>query len=214
MSRLTTLGIASVFTGFLALPAHAEPEFALGMGFSQVRIDGAKGAFEQQDGLRLEPRFSFTPAQDTPEFRLGFALGISMYWHDLDDGRYPVSGGYVIWTSDMTESLTLLEPEVQLSWRHIFAADARDRVWIEPGLGLGGAIANEWLGDPWWGTTSDSDWAATWTVRPFIRAAYTHERWSLGVEGSYLWGGALDLSETTDGDLREWYLGAFFGISW
>ena len=49
---------------------------------------------------------------------MGLGLGLSGYWDDLDDGDIiQVDGDSIFIEEDGVESLSLIEPEVQISWR-------------------------------------------------------------------------------------------------
>lgn len=211
MSRFIPAALALALF-LLAAPARGEAEFGFGIGYSQVRIDGAGGPFDKQDGLRMEARITTAPIPDLHPLRIGFGLAFSGYWHDIPDryGYDYIGGGYYVYNPDLTQSLTLIEPELQVSWRQPLG----ERFYIEPGVAGGMAIANQWFGDDWSWDTYESEWDSTWTVRPFVRAAFTDGPWRVGIEGSYMWGGNIDVGEFTQGDLSEWYVGAFFALAW
>lgn len=200
--------------------ARAEVEFSVGVGYGHVSLDGSGGVFDERDGLRLEPRVSFNPVDAAPQLRLGFGLGISGYSHDVDgddDGVIEVDDDTFIIGANDVETLTLLTPEFQLSWRQTFAADDEGRGWfVEPGVGVGAVVGQYWFGSSWWGWTDTdvSEWDATISARPFLRAGYQSHRWLAGLEASYLFGGSLAFTDDIGGDVREWYVGGFFGGRW
>ena len=82
--------------------------------------------------------------------------------------------------------------------------------------GVGAVIGQYWIGDAWWGWTDEqeSEWDATIGVRPFLRAGYQSNHWLAGLEASYLFGGSLDFGNDIGGDVRELYLGGYFGGRW
>jgi hypothetical protein len=197
--------------------ARAGGEFDLGVGYGKLWIDGAEGVFDERDGVRVEPRFSFDLCPKIPQLRLGVGVSVSGYSHELaEDTIITIDDGDEIHIieADQWESVGLIVPELQLSWRQTLGDDGH---WfIEPGVGVGAVIANYWAGDEWWWDDDDetSEWDVTFGVRPFVRAGYAWENWSVGLEASYLWGGNVELTDQVDGDLREFYAGAFFGVSW
>ena len=203
------LGIAS------RAGADVDGDFSLSIGYSHLHIDGAQ-RFEDRDGVRLEPRVSFGFFDKLPELRLGFGLGISGYAHELDsDTIITIDNGHDVETihADDWEGISVLEPEFQISWRQTFGGD--HRWYIEPGVGLGAAIANYYIADDfWWSDSHDNEWDSTFEARPFIRAGYQGDRWLFGLEGSYMFGGNVDLTDQVQGDLSEWYVGGFFGVRW
>lgn len=187
------------------------------IGFSHVTLEGASGAFDERGGLRFEPRLTLTPFRnDLPQLKIGFGVGLSGYGKDVNNnGRFiDVDGDSIFIDDDEVEALSLIEPEFQASWRQGFGDERR---WfIEPGIGLGGVIGNYWVGESdWWGSdTNVNEWDATWGVRPFLRAGYEWDRMVAGIEASYMWGGKLDFTNEAHGDVREFYVGGFFGWRW
>jgi hypothetical protein len=97
------------------------------------------------------------------------------------------------------------------------AGEHGERRWfVEPGVAVGVVIGNYWIGDTFgFATDTDlSEWDATIAGRPFVRVGYSGDRWVFGLEGSYLFGGKLDFTDTIGGDVQEWYGGVFFGGRW
>jgi hypothetical protein len=210
--------------GMSALPAWAHKEFDLSVGYAHVELDGSESPFDSRGGLRVEPRFSWAPAGDDvtgSHLRLGVGLSFAGFERSTDDDEVFVDddGDVIVFDSEDVESLTLINPEFQVSYRFVFGPhdpDTNQGWFIEPGIGVGVVIAQYWVGDTfgWWVDTDISEWDATIAGRPFIRAGYQWERWVLGAEGSYLLGGSLDFTDDINGDLREWYVGVFFGGRW
>lgn len=204
----------------VASEARAEWEFSLGIGYGHVELDGSDSDFDGRGGVRVEPRFTFQPIDATPQFKLGVGVGISGYRHDVGDDDFTViddDGDVFTFDGDSYESLTLITPEVQLSWRQPIGGDSDGPGWfVEPGVGLGAIFGQYWVGDTWgyWSDTDVSEWDATFGVRPFLRAGYQSDRWIAGLEASYLFGGSLDLTDEVSGDVREFYIGGFFGGRW
>jgi len=214
MRRL--LLVAALIGFVLPAVARADGQFDLSIGYAHQWLEGSD-RFEQRDGIRFEPRISFgLEPTSVGQLRLGFGFGISGYTHQLDtDTVITIDNGHethVIF-ADQWESLSYLEPEFQISWR--LSVAGHDAWIIEPGLGLGAAIAQYAIVDDWWWDGDhDSEWDATWSVRPFLRIAYNEEHWMVGLETSYMFGGNLDLTDQVHGDVREFYAGAFFGFKW
>jgi hypothetical protein len=209
-----------------AAAAQAHKEFDLSIGYAHVELDGSASPFDSRDGLRLEPRFSWGVGDDTDgsQLRLGFGLGISGFERRNDrDGRVIIidedDGETFTLNADEVETLTLITPEFQISWRQMLGdADARgERRWfVEPGVGVGVVIGQYWVGDTFgfWSDTDVEEWDATIAGRPFLRAGYQGERWVFAIEGSYQFGGDLHFTDDIEGNLSEWYVGAFFGGRW
>jgi hypothetical protein len=193
--------------------SYAAAEFDLGIGYAHLNLSGSD-RFEDRDGVRFEPRISFAPIGKTPELRLGFGLGLSGYSHELDDNTIIVidDGDVETFHADQWESVSLLVPELQISWRQMLG----DRWFVEPGVGVGVVFANYYVADEFWfsGDDNTSEWDATFGVRPFLRAGYQGEHWVFGLEGSYLFGGNVSLIDEVDGDVGELYAGGFFGYRW
>ena len=203
--------------------AHAA-EFDLAIGYAHVELDGAASPFDSRGGIRIEPRFSWTPGTDDDDesaLRLGFGLGISGFERSTDDDHVFTDddGDTFVFDGDETESLTLLTPEFQVSYRLMLGpgdVDGTRRWFVEPGVGVGVVVGQYWVGETfgWWTDTDINEWDATIAGRPFLRAGYQGERWVLGLEASYLFGGSLEFTQDISGDLTEWYVGAFFGGRW
>ena len=197
-------------------------EFDLGVGYANISLDGSAPPFDDRGGLRVEPRFSFGAGGVTSGLRVGFAVAFSGYERSVDNEVTFTDddGDEVEFDFDDVESLTLITPEVQLSWRQMLGpieGENDERRWfVEPGIGLGVVAAQYWVGESfgWWTDTDISEWDATLAARPFLRAGYAGDRWVLGLEASYLIGGSLEFTDTIGGDVEEWYVGAFFGGRW
>ena len=208
-----------------ARSARAHMEFDLSVGYAHVELDGSASPFDSRDGMRVEPRFSWAPGGDVTgsHLRLGASLAFSGFDRRTDDDDVFIDDDgdiFVVDSSDV-ESLTLITPEFQVSYRLRFGGvDDPDRgrrgFFVEPGVGVGVAIGQYWVGDTfgWWVDTDISEWDATIHGRPFLRGGYEWEHFVLGVEGSYLFGGSLDFTNQIEGDLSEWYVGVFFGGKW
>ena len=205
-------------------PAHAHKEFDVSVGYGHVELDGSASPFDSRGGLRVEPRFSWAPGGDDmtgSHLRLGVGLAFSGFERSTDDDEVFVDddGDVIVFDSDDVESLTLINPEFQVSYRMRFARDDSDAdrgFFLEPGVGVGVVVAQYWVGDTfgWWVDTDISEWDATIAGRPFIRGGYEWEHFVLGLEASYLFGGSLEFTDEVEGDLSEWYVGVFFGGRW
>jgi hypothetical protein len=185
-------------------------DFSFSMGYSHLTIDGADPPFNEQDALRFESRISGSPLPELPQLRLGGGLGMSYYYKDYNDGDIVEIGEDVILIEgDSYESLFLLEPEVQVSWRQPLGK----HMYVEPGIGVGGVFGNLTAGETfgWFYDEDYDEWSAGFSARPFLRAAYQYKKYAIGLEGSYLWTD-LDFDDGPGGDTTELYIGAFFSI--
>jgi hypothetical protein len=205
--------LITIFLARSSARAQGEPEFGLSLGYSHDTLDSKNTGFNEQDGSRFEMRFSGAPIRDTPEFRLGIGVGFSYYEQDYGEGdAFKINDQVIILTGSTFEQLSLIEPEIQVSWRQPFT----DWLWVEPGIGVGGVIGEYRTGKLFGGTffePSSEDWDANFAVRPFMRVAFHHEALSVGAEASYLWCGNLDFTHDVHGELKELYVGAFLSIS-
>ena len=216
-------GVAAFLVAVALTPsaARADMEFDIGLGYSHVELDGSVSPFDSRDGFRIEPRFSWTPGGDHSPLRLGVGLGISGFDRRTDDDDIIIDddGDIFVVDSDDVESLTLITPEFQVSYRLLLGPgdDEGNKHWfIEPGVAVGVVVGQYWVGDTfgWWVDTDVSEWDVTIAGRPFLRAGYQGDRWVFGLEGSYLFGGSLEFTNQVEGDLTEWYGGAFVGGRW
>src|SRR2546421_5810744 len=149
-----------------AAAARAREPFELdgSFGYSHVMLDAAT-TFHERDGMRIEPRFTFGL---TEHLRLGIGIGSSGYWHDISDSEVISVGNDVIIISGKSEALSLLEPEVLISWRQTFG---REGEWfVEPGEGIGAVAGHYWAGGEWGFRDRDvNEWAAASAPRPCVR---------------------------------------------
>jgi hypothetical protein len=197
-----------------ARAADARFDLSAGIGYSHVWLDGSAAPFDERDGIRIEPRFSFALSEGSP-LRLGFGVGISGFEKREDtDGFVVIDDEVFAFDADDVQALSLIVPEFQISWRQTFGGD--HRWYIEPGAAVGVVIGNYWVGEEsfWFRDEDISEWDATIAGRPFLRAGYQWNHFMLGVETSYLFGGSLDLTDEIQGDVREFYAGVFFGGRW
>jgi hypothetical protein len=219
------LAAAVVVVGMCVSFARAEvggKEFDLSIGYAHLSLSGSAGPFDDRDGIRVEPRFSFGAGGATSGLRFGIGVGISGFEKSHDEDFFVIDddGDVFEFDGDSVESITLITPEIQLSWRQMLGpveGESSQRRWfVEPGVGLGVVFAQYWVGDTF-GFAVDTDiseWDTTIAARPFLRAGWSGDRWVFGLEGSYLFGGNLDFTDEVGGDLEEWYVGAFFGARW
>ena len=212
----------AVGTMFLARPAtaRAEGNFSVGVGYSHLWLNGSD-SFRERDGVRFEPRVNFNVIDSLPQLRLGFGLGFSGYSHQLDsDSVITVNDGNDIFVihADQWESLSFLEPELQISWKQVFdrrGFENHEGFFVEPGVGIGAVVGNYYIAtDWWWGGSSHNEWDAAFAARPFLRAGYQTGRLMFGGEASYLFGGNIGLTDQVHGQVQEFYVGGFFGTRW
>jgi hypothetical protein len=219
--RNTILLAAMAAVMLLSAAAQAQPrmEFDLGFGYSHLHLSGSD-RFKNRDGARIEPRFSIAPFSELRPLRFGFGLGMSSYSHELDDDvTITIDDGDEIHIirADQWETVSLVSPEFQLSWRQ--PLDGRGRFFLEPGVAVGPVFANYAVYDEyWWGDDDDDDddheseWDTTFGVRPFLRLGYQEHWYAFGLEASYMFGGSVDLTDQVQGDVQELFLGGFFGF--
>jgi hypothetical protein len=136
-----TAGVFIVLVVGMASRARAvEPEFAISLGYSHVSLaDTSVGEFGEQGGFRFEPRFSFAPSADRPQFRVGIGMGFSFFYDETDGSAAFIDddGDIIIADADDYEQLFFWTPELQLSWRQRW-----ENGWmLEGGVGLGGVFA-------------------------------------------------------------------------
>ena len=187
-------------------------EFAFGAGYSHLFLDGSRAEeLDEQGGLRLEGRISWpitAPLNDhRPELRFGAGLGLSYFINDTDDDFDDDT--FFDEESDYTQVTTIV-PEIQLSLR----APIGSMYYIEPGVAGQFIVGNYLRGEQsWWDFDEEVDiWRVGGGGRLFLRGAYQHDRWSLGIEGSYSYGW-LDFGHDIGGDIQTGYLGVFFAHS-
>src|SRR5687768_17237024 len=107
-----------VLTSLATRAARAETEFAIGFGYTHVSLDDTSiGGFDEEGGAYFEPRFSFAPYEQRPQFRVGFGLGFSFFYDETDGSATFIDddGDVFFADADDYEQLFLLNPELQLS---------------------------------------------------------------------------------------------------
>jgi hypothetical protein len=218
---------AAAFAGVVVICARAggawpdRSEFDVSVGWAHASFHSRLSKdLREQDGVRLEPRYSFALWRERPEVRLGFGLGLSTFYEENDsdasEGGGFGDGGFIFEPADQFEQLTLIVPEFQLSWRQPIGPQQRsDHFWAEAGVGVAPVIGNYRNGDAAFGElfTDQSRWDCNVGVRPFLRAAWQRKNWLLGAEASYLWTN-LDFGDGLNGDVQEIYAGLFIGYRW
>jgi hypothetical protein len=186
-------------------------EFALGIGYARITLDGGGPLLEGRDALHFEPIVSFPPVPDLPQLRLGGAVGWSIAVDETRGAAVSRDGNlFIATTSDVT--FMLVEPELRLSWRQPFAEDT---FFIEPGVAAGAAIGWLDVGD----SASDhadpadanafTDWDASFQWKVFLRAGGRFSNGMAGIEASYMRAGRLEFADNLRGDPEEFYVGIF-----
>jgi hypothetical protein len=210
--RHVTLLLAAVSCCTAPAAAFAQyREFAFGVGYGHLFLEGSNaGALEEQGGVRFEGRVSWPITQPMnerrPELRLGFGVGLAIYFSD-HGGEIFESGNVIIIEPDDFAQLTTIEPEVQFSVR---APVGRD-LYLEPGIAGTFIVGNYLRGDEAFGFVDEdlNRWRVGGGGRAFLRGAYRRETWSIGLEGSYAYGW-LDFSDGIGGEMQQAYLGLFY----
>lgn len=208
--------LAVVAVGQGRARAATEPEFAIGLGYTHVSLDDTSiGDMAEEGGFRFEPRFTFAPLDDAPQFRLGVGMGFSFFYDETDSSAIFIDddGDVFIGDADEYENLFLWTPELQASYRHTFDSG----LVLEGGVGVGGVFAYYTAGEEFFNTYYDEqldEGDITWSVRPFARAGYRSDGFTLGLETSYLVGGDLDFTPEIGGNIDEFFVGAFFAWTW
>jgi hypothetical protein len=190
---------------------HPRGEFALGIGYTRISLDGGGPLLEGRDGIHFEPVVSFAPFDAVPQLRLGAAVGWSLALDDTRGAAISHNGNlFVVTTSDVT--FMLIEPELRLSWRQSFAHDS---FFIEPGVAAGAAIGWVDVGD----AASDhpdaadansfTEWDTSFEAKVFLRAGTHFDNGMAGIEASYMRAGTLEFADNMRGKPEEFYFGIF-----
>ena len=88
-----------------------------------------------------------------------------------------------------------------MSWRQEF-----NMFFIEPGIGLGGAIGQLRLKSD---TQTYEKWDANFAARAFFNVGFQVPGGMFGFQGSYMHGGHLEFGQNVKGDVNEFYIGIF-----
>jgi hypothetical protein len=186
------------------------PDFALGVGYAEVGIGDEDSVIEAESALRFDGYLGFSPLEDLPQLRLGGAMGVSMV---LDDAQFAfISSGGATFVGRAEMPLLILEPEVRLSWCQYL--DRAETVYIEPGVGFGGAIAFLSLdGEGTSAGDSFSESDATFTTRAFVNIGVRVTGGLAGLQASWAQGGEINLADNAQGDFSQFYIGLFGALS-
>ena len=176
-------------------------DFAFGIGYAHIQLGSSSNEFHNMDALRIEPAISFSPFAKLSQLRLGGAFGVSMV---LDSSSHAIisNNGTLIVHASADIPFLLLEPEFRVSWRQEF-----DSGWfIEPGIGLGGAIGQLHLESD---THSFEEWDANFAARAFLNVGFLVPGGIFGVQASYMRSGSIKFAQNVGGEINEFYIGVF-----
>ena len=176
-------------------------DFAFGIGYAHVQMGSSSNEFHNMDALRIEPAISFSPFEKLSQLRLGGAFGVTMVLDNSSHAIISNNGSLVVFASADIPFL-LLEPEFRVSWRQEFDAG----FFIEPGVGLGGAIGQLHLDNE---TSSIDKWDASFSVRGFLNVGFLVEGGIFGVQASYMHAGSIHFAQNGGGTSNEFYIGVF-----
>jgi hypothetical protein len=181
-------------------------EFAVGVGYANVSVGGSDSPLHSEDALRFDPAISIAPLEKLPQLRLGAAFGVTLVI-DNSDRTIISSGGATVIVGSSEIPLYVLEPEARLSWRQYFHGNKG--LFVEPGVGVGGAIAHVSVHDDNTGESFD-DTESTFSGRAFLNLGTTLEGGGYaGLQASYMRGGSMHFSENASGDIEEFYIGIY-----
>ena len=208
-----------VFAGLIAVVgaerASAEDqdrEFAFGLGYSHLFWDGSHSKpLDEQGGLVLDGRLTWavTPvAPERPQLRVGVGLDLAFYGSYDDDGTAFIDDDVIIITGDDYTRLSIIAPQVEVSWRQPIAGA---QWYLEPGLAGVFMVGNYTTGQDfvWFVDQDENRWNVGGGGKAFLRLAYQRERWGLGVQGSYGYGW-LDFGDDIGGDIQQGSIGVFY----
>jgi len=200
--------LAAMVALVLAPPARAgaDGEFGISIGYAELSIDDdpVLDDLDDQGGLRFEPRFTWAPSEDLPNLRLGIGVGFSFFYDEEDSGQD--FGGFA--DVEDFEEISFIIPEFQVTWRQPLA----EHYFIEGGVGIGAVFGYFRAGQVVFDELFDQDvseWDLALGIRPLLRGGYMSERWSAGLEGSYLFTD-LDFGHGIGGNMEELYIGLFY----
>ena len=210
MHRITLL-LAVVSSCFAPSALAQYREFAFGVGYGQLFLDGSNaGSLEEQGGVRFEGRVSMPVTEPMterrPELRLGLGLGLAIYYSEHGGDIFEGDNVIIIEPDDFAQ-LTTIEPEIQFSLR----APVGPTLYLEPGISGVFIVGNYLRGEEVFGFVDEdlNRWRVGGGGRLFLRGAYHRDNWSAGIEGSYAYGW-LDFSDDIGGDIQQGYLGVFY----
>ena len=193
-------------------PYDPQGEFALGIGYTRINLEGGGPLLEGRDGIHFNPVVSIAPFEAVPQLRLGAAVGGSLAVDETRGAAVSNDGGlFVVTSSDVT--FALLEPELRVSWRQPLGEDGGS--FIEPGVAAGAAVG--WLdvgdGDDETPDVADenafSEWDSSFQWKVFLRAGTRVSDGVAGIEVSYMTAGRLEFADDLGGEPEEFYFGIF-----
>ena len=199
-----------VLGGILALSTTARADdwgnysdFSFGIGYGHIELGSSGNEFHNMDALRMEGAVTFSPFEKLSQLRLGGAFGVSMV---LDNSSHAIisNNGTLIVHASADIPFLLLEPEFRVSWRQEFESG----FFIEPGIGLGGAIGQLHLESDSNGSSYE-EWDANFAARAYLNVGFLVPGGIFGVQASYMHSGSLHFAQNVGGEINEFYIGVF-----
>ena len=182
-----------------------DPDFAVGIGYANFSVGDSGSALDALDMLRFDAAASIAPLPDLPQLRLGGALGFGLV---IDSsGFFIISNGGLVAGGSGEVPLLAFEPEARISWRQSLGDSG---AFIEPGVGLGGVIANISIDadDTSTGESFD-EWDSNVAARAFLNLGFEVEGGFAGIQASYMRGDDLDFGAAASGEVEEFYIGIY-----
>ncbi len=185
----------SALMGVLFFAATASAQIELGGGYSNLKLDGADNNLKDANGFGLDLRAG-GPLILQP-LRVSFDFG----WR-----QYATTGSGLSIDEPNTSDLNIFSADVLVGWRQPVGP-----FFIEPEIAAG-VLVGAYSTNNHFDASSFSTTNVGWSIRPGVAVGVHLLFFTAGIEGNYRWGN-LDLGNGVGGGLREWYAGAFVGIS-
>ena len=182
-----------------------DPDFALGIGYGNFSVGDSDSPLDSQDMLRFDSALTIGPIPSVPQLRIGGALGFGLV---IDSsGFFIISNGGLVAGGSGEVPMIVFEPEARVSWRQYLGDTG---MFLEPGVGVGGAFANISIDADDTSTGEEFDeWDSSFAARAFFNVGFEVEGGFAGFQVSYMRGDGMDFGTDASGDVEEFYVGIY-----
>jgi hypothetical protein len=198
-------------------PVH----FNVMLGYAHTELEESGGfepILDDRDGARVAVGAD-VPTMGTSVNGSGLRLGgrMSVSWLRDNQGERFLDDEPLLVVEDFID-LTMFTPQVVASYRQVIGDPDAGAAFIEPGVGLGLAVATMSFGsdlefgDDLVGTDiQDRERDVGFAVSPFLRGGFTRGRYLIGLESGYEWT-SISFDHDLGDDPTQWYLGIFLSV--
>jgi hypothetical protein len=213
---MKSVSLFASLAALVALPAWAlaqvdspgAPEFLVGVGYANISVGGSS-SLNSQNAVLVDPVLSFSPIAPLPQLRIGVAMDVGCVLDNRQRTIISDNGGLIV-TGNADVPFVLFTPEARLSWYQTLGKSGE--FFIEPGIGIGGAIGWLTVNPSVDGGKSINESEATVEGRAFLNIGMQLDGGTAGLQFSYMRGGNMNFADNASGDLNVFYFGIFGAV--